>query len=63
MSDKWKKALPFLLNGIFYLALGVFTVLGAVPPYFSGIVMTVGVLVNIWFGIKWNPPEPIEKKE
>lgn len=59
--NKWLKAMPFFLNGAFYFALGIFTIVGTVPAVFSMVVASVGFLVNAWLGVRWNPPEaPVE---
>jgi len=59
MSEKWKKALPLFLNAAFYVALGVFALVGTVPAVFVGIVAVVGLAVQAFFGIVWKTP-PVE---
>lgn len=61
MSENWKKALPLFLNGAFYIALGVFAVLGTIPAVFAGIVSMVGLGVQIWMGVSWKPPQVEDK--
>jgi uncharacterized membrane protein len=56
LPEKWKKALPLLANGVVFVALGVFALVGNVPEMFMPIVAFVASGFNIFFGIKWNPP-------
>jgi len=57
MSDKWKKALPFFLNGAFFIALGAFALVGTIPAIFTGIVTVLALGVQVFLGTTWKPPE------
>lgn len=57
MSTKWRKALPLFLNAIFFVALGVFALVGTVPAAFAGVVAVVGLAVQVAFGVIWKTPD------
>lgn len=59
LPDKWKKAIPLFLNGAVFTALGVFA-LAVEPAWWQPVVAFVASGVNIFFGIKWNPPSTEE---